>query len=432
MKNLTVILIFIASLASGQELKRRASWEASISYSGSYGAKVSEVQKNSPLDRAGIRVDDLILKVGDKLVMSGELWTSITYGIRANEPTKLLIRRGNETFTRDIRLNELGQETHSDHDILYEQVTSDAGLTQRTIITKPKNSSGRLPAVLLLQGLSCSTIENHPGRMNNWVRMINSVVENTGMVVMRIEKPGVGDSEGDCASTDFLTELEGYRAAARALKAKEYVDPNKIIVYGSSMGSALAPLIANEFGFAGVISDGTFFKTWFEHMLEIERRILRMKGNDQSSIVKLMNEAYIPLYYGMLIQKKSYKEVIEEFPAIKSLNYHSPEHMYGRPMVYYQQLQDFDLAGEWEKIKVPVRILYGMNDWIMSEFDNDMIIQVLEKAGHEDHQLVKYPGLDHWNTLHESPDNSFNGVPGKWDPKMQELVVNWAKELVGM
>ena len=52
------------------------------------------------------------------------------------------------------------------------------------------------------------------------------------------------------------------------------------------MGSAIAPLLANEFNLAGVISDGVFFKTWFEHMLEIERRILGFKGNSEAEIVE--------------------------------------------------------------------------------------------------------------------------------------------------
>lgn len=430
MNRIILVLFLLWTTAEAQDLKRRASWEASISKLGNVvGAKINSINANSPLAKQGIISNDIVLKVNGRVVDSGEKWTTITYGIRAGEATKLLVRRNSEVFERVVFLNPLGRESHKGMDTFYESITSDFGITQRTIVTKPKNANRKLPAIMLLQGLSCSTVENHEGRNGNWPETINRIIEDTDMVVMRIDKPGVGDSEGDCASTDFETELAGYRAAIRELKTKEYVDTTKIIIYGSSMGSALAPLLANEFGLAGIISDGTFFKTWFEHMLEIERRIRKMSGDDESIIVKKMNEAYIPLYYGMLIEKKSYQEIVDQYPAIRDLNYHSPEHMYGRPVSYYQQLQDTDLAGEWERIKVPVRILYGLNDWIMSEFDNDMIIKVLEAAGHEDHELVKYPGLDHWNTIHESPDNSFNGKPGKWDPEMPALLVKWAKEL---
>ena len=66
----------------------------------------------------------------------------------------------------------------------------------------------------------------------------------------------------------------------------------------------------------------------------------------------------------------------------------------------------------------------------MSEFDNHMIMKVLDRSGHKDHQLVIYPGLDHWNTIHSSPDNSFHGQPGEWDEKVPEMIVQWAQEMV--
>lgn len=433
MKQFTILFIFIFlfDLSFGQNLERRASWEASFSRRGlEVGTKVKSLNEGSPLQEAGLQVNDIIISIDGKLIDSSQKWTSITYAIRAEIPTEIVYRRNGIVETLSVLLNPLGLEEHAELDTYYEEIVSDYGIKQRMIITKPKGVQEKMPAIFLIQGLSCSTIEKYSGRGGNWVNQINYVVEKSGMVVMRVEKPGVGDSEGDCAETDFLTELAGYKAAIRSLKTKSYVDTTKIIVYGSSMGSALAPLLANEFDLAGVISDGTFFKTWYEHMLEIERRIREMEGDNQTTITKKMNEGYIPLYHGMLMQKKSYAEVIEENPALAAYNYHAPEHMYGRPVIYYHQLQEMDLAGEWSKLKVPVRILYGSNDWIMSEFDNHMIIRELDKAGHQDHELVIYPGLDHWNTIHETPSDSYFGKPGKWDPKVPQLVIDWAQEMV--
>ena len=432
MKNTLLALSFSFSIFTyGQDLARRATLGAKLTLmSESPGASIASVEKGSPLEKAGVSQGDIILQIDGDQISSGETLTSITYALRANRSTKILLRRGSEILNFSVKLEELAKESHQNLTTYYESVTSDYGLKQRVIITRPKGASTPQPAILLIQGLSCSTIEKYSGRGGNWVKQINDIVEKSGMVVLRIEKPGVGDSEGDCASTDFLTELEGYKAAIRLLKSKDYVDANQIIVYGSSMGSALAPLLANEFNLAGVISDGTFFKTWFEHMLEIERRIRQMSGDDESAIVEKMNQAFIPLYYGMLIQKKSYRQVIDEYPAIAKHNYHPGGHMYGRPLSYYQQLQEFDLAGEWAKLKVPVRILYGANDWIMSEFDNHMIMSVLDQSGHEDHELLIYPGLDHWNSIHKNPKDSFEGKAGIWDPKVPEIIIGWAKEMV--
>ena len=436
--SLKPIILFITfylfiNVGYTQKLERRASWQARINSPKNNipGAKIISIEKGSPLEKSGLTTNDIIIKVDGILVKDDETWTEITYGIRATNPLLIEVLRGSDLIQRNVQLKPIPKEKHKSIDTYYEATTSPYGITQRVIITKPKKK-GKQPAVVLIGGLSCSSIELTPNAKSNWARVIKDLVEKTDMVVMRIEKPGVGDSEGDCSKSDFHTDIAGFKAAIKYLKSKPYVDTSKIIVYGSSMGSTLAPMLANEFNLAGVISDGTFFKTWFEHMLEIERRIREMSGDTESEIVEKMNNYYIPLYYGMLIQKKSYQDIVNEYPALEKFNYHSAQHMYGRPVEYYQQLQDYDLASEWEKIKVPVRIMRGTNDWIMSSFDNKIIIDVLKKNGHTDHILYEYPSLDHWNTIHESPKNSFEGKPGKWQDDISMIIVNWAREMAGL
>ena len=104
--------------------------------------------------------------------------------------------------------------------------------------------------------------------------------------------------------------------------------------------------------------------------------------------------------------------------------------MYGRSMEYYHQIQDFNFAKAWQEVQIPVRIRWGTNDWIMSEFDNDMIINVLEKKGHKDHELYKYPNLDHWSTIHPDYSASFYGKAGKWEDKISQQIIDWAWEIV--
>lgn len=426
-----LILIFITiTKINAQELLRRATWEAQVAYPTADvpGATVRSVVPNSPLDKAGITTGDVIVSVNGQLA-TNDRWSDIDYALRGGVDTELIVKSGVSTRKVTVRFNALAEETHDGFDTFYEQFTTRYGITQRAIITKPKNKSGKQPAMFMIGGLSCSSMEVYSKRGGNWPKVIRALVEETDMVVMRIEKPGVGDSQGACSQTDFYTELEGIREGIRLLKSKDYVDTTNIIVFGSSMGSAIAPSMANEFGLAGVISDGTFFKTWYEHMLEIERRIKQMEGHNESEISKMMNEAYIPLYHGMLIEKKTYQEVTDEYPAIAEYNYHGADQMYGRPVVYYQQLQQFDFAAGWENLQVPLRIMRGTNDWIMSAFDNQMIMGLLDRKGHKDHLLYEYPGLDHWNTIHPNTENSYFGRPGKWEDDISGILVKWAREL---
>jgi len=421
----------VSYLSFGQELSRRATFEATISWPDNKipGATIKEITPKSPFDKAGIKALDVIISVNGRKVINQEDWSAITYAIRADKPTHFEIKREQNYFAKDIKLNSLPKENHNNIDTYYETLTSDYGIKQRAIITKPKGNK-KFPAIILIQGLSCSTIEQYSSRSNNWSKLIKDLVEKSNMVLMRIDKPGVGDSEGDCGKTDFLTELNGYETAVKLLKTKPYVDTSKIIIYGNSMGSALAPYLANKFDLAGLISDGTFYKSWYEHMLEIERRILQIEGKEEAEIYSLMNEVFIPLYYEMLIKKRSFEDILKDNPTYKKYHRQGLNHMYGRSMKYYHQVQDFNFAKNWEDVKVPLRVRWGTNDWIMTENDNDMIMAILDANKHKNHKFYKYKGLDHWSTIHPDYSSSFNFKPGKWEDKISQQIIDWSWEII--
>ncbi len=425
----TWLLTFSAQILA-EDLPRRANWEARFQFpeAGTAGMLIRTLEPDTPLAKVGLQVGDHIIAVNDQTILRPEDWYDLTDALVAKKKYRLGYKRGTLSKEVTVKFKAQPKEAHEGIDTIYSHITNDFGIRQRVIITRPENMVGRQPAIMLLQGLSCSSIEINANRLTAFTRLIREIVTKSNKVVLRVEKPGLGDSEGNCSRTDFKTELNGYHSAAAYLKTLPYVDPARIVVYGNSMGSALAPHFANKFDFAAVISDGTFVKSWYEHMLEIERRILAFKGSTQSEITQKMNQSYIPLYHGMLIKRKSYQAVINSYPAIAADNYHGPEHMYGRPMEFYQQLQQFDVAGEWQQLKVPARIRWGTLDWIMSEADNDLIIEILKSAGHQDHVLYKHPGLDHWQSIHESAKDSFEGKPGKSTAEISGVVLEWLAE----
>lgn len=417
---------------TNNELKRRANWQAKFSTiklntSGNIGKKINQLSSNSPLAQAGLKTDDVITDVNNKKIDTNEDWYDITDALVAEEVVQITYLRKEKRLITNVTFPAVAKENYSHLITYYQSILNPQGLRQRIIITKPQSDSPQ-PAIFIVQGLSCASVELLPARQSNYSRLLKTIVTQSNMVVMRVEKPGLGDSEGNCSQTDFITELAGYELALKTLKALPYVDSERILIYGNSMGSAIAPYLANKYQANAVIADGTFFRTWFEHMLEIERRIKQMQGLTESEINQQMNLAYIPLYYGMLVDKKSYQQLTEENPELAKYNYHGPHHMYGRSMSYYYQLQEFDVAGAWQKLTVPTRIRWGTNDWIMSEADNDMIVNVLS-TNNVNVELSKYPGLDHWSTIHTSAKNSFIGKPGIWHEEVGRQIINWANEI---
>src|ERR1700741_3962372 len=132
-------------------------------------------------------------------------------------------------------------ETHPDIDTEYGELLPGDGSRLRTIVTRPKNSSGRLPAVLFVQWLSCDSIELAPNAKDGWSVTIRRLITESGMLWQRTDKSGVGESKGTpCAQLDYETELAHHRAALRQLKQRPDVDPRKIVVFGASMGSNYA------------------------------------------------------------------------------------------------------------------------------------------------------------------------------------------------
>lgn len=415
----------------GMELQRRASWQAGFEgpKTGLPGVLVQQLEPDSPLARAGIAVGDRIIQVDHQSVITQENWFDLTDALVAGETYRLRVKRGAVAIAYDVQFNAVAREQYAGVLVDYGQIVNDYGIVQRTIVTRPENKSGKLPAVFVVQGLSCSSIEQTPGRQSNYIKTLTRLVERTGMVVYRVEKPGLGDSEGNCSETDFSEELNGYEVALQDLTALPYVDASRVLVYGASLGSALAPYLVNKYDLNGLIADGTFYKSWFEHMVEIERRIKQMSGDSDSSIQRHLNDVFIPLFYGILIEQRRFDQVAATRPLVRQAYPNGMTHLYGRPINYYQQLQAFNVSAEWEKLRKPVRIRWGRNDWIMSEQDNDLIVDLLKRNDHPDFQLVKQPGLDHWYTIHKHAADSFRGEAGVWDEKTADLLIEWIQSL---
>lgn len=135
---------------------------------------------------------------------------------------------------------------------------------------------------------------------------------------MRMDKAGVGDSEGDCGATDFIAELAAYRQAFRRLKSYAFVDPDRIFIFGISNGRGFAPLVAEAAPVRGYVVDGGWIKTWYEHMLEIERRRLTLAGHGAPELNTLMKRIEV-FYSGYLLDRLPPKEILARRPELAGL-----------------------------------------------------------------------------------------------------------------
>ena len=133
--------------------------------------------------------------------------------------------------------------------MIYGCAQDNAGHKLRTFITRPKGATGKVPAFFFVGWLSCDSVEHSQGETDGFGAIFWRLIEQSGYATARMDKAGVGESQGDCAKLDFNSELSGYQAAFDEMFKYDFIDPAKVFVVGLSSGggtSALVPLPASS------------------------------------------------------------------------------------------------------------------------------------------------------------------------------------------
>src|SRR5947209_4664337 len=135
------------------------------------------------------------------------------------------------------------RESYPNVDVIYDSVkVAETGEHLRAIITKPRNARGKLPVIFVAGWLSCDSVEAPGNTKDESGLVFRGLAQLPEFVLFRVDKQGVGDSEGVCGSTDFEHELAGYRAGFRSLNNYDFIDTKKVYVLGISNGGGFAPL----------------------------------------------------------------------------------------------------------------------------------------------------------------------------------------------
>lgn len=415
-------------LAVAQSLPRRADPGASVALpAGPTPARIVRFRDGSVLEKAGLRVGDQIVAIDGESMIEGGTFGARWRALRADHEPRLTLKRGAETIEARVRLPAMREEAIEGVDVRYGSVLTDKGYRVRTYTTRPKSAAGRLPVVVFIPWLSCGAVEAPLGLSDGWARMLRTVVTDSGMQVVRIEKPGVGDSEGpDCSRTDLDHDMAAFRAGIRAALADPGVDPHRLYLFGGSVGGALAPVLAQEFAARGLIVTGGFTRTWLEHMLDIERRRLTLSGAAPAEVNAAM-KAFAGFYDRVLNHARTPGQVLKDNPQWARFWYDGPEHQYGRPIRYYQQLQALDVEDAWHKVSVPTLVVWGEYDWIMGREESDRAAAIVRARDPALATYVIRPRMNHHFDTFTDPVAAFREEGGTYDEGAAKAMVAWLR-----
>ncbi len=437
---LTLAPPLLAQGASANTLRRRADWHARIAPpSGDSGAVVRRVLAGSPVERAGLRAGDRLVALNGTPVTSADAFSPVFQKLRGGDSVRARVVRADSAVRRvdtlELRfvLDSVPHERIPGTITTYGAVRSERGYLLRTVVSRPERSPGaRLPGVLFIPWLSCDPVEKPDPGNDGFAHMLRDVAAGAGMVVMRVEKPGMGDSEGpDCRFGGLDDERASHRAGLKALRSMPDVDPNRIYLFGGSIGGALAPILAAEQaeGIAGVIAVGGYTLTWYEHMLDIERRRLTLSGSKPAEVNAAMR-GFAQFYTEYLIGGHTPGEVLAARPALRPLWYDEPGHQYGRPAAYYHAVQQLDVEGAWAKVAergIPALVVRGDYDWIMGPAEAERAVEIVNGIRPGLAKLVLLPRTDHGLMAYESVGAAFGDGKPRNDRGAGRAVTAWLK-----
>jgi pimeloyl-ACP methyl ester carboxylesterase len=301
--------------------------------------------------------------------------------------------------------------------VSYDWVMNHSGQKLRTFITRPTAAGGKVPVIFFVGWLSCDTMEYPDSNTRDgFGKFMRRLIDESGYATVRMDKPGVGESQGDCSKADFNSEMQGWMAAFAALGKYDFIDSGRVFVVGLSNGGGFSPLAAGDHSVRGFVSAGSWGRTWYEHMLELERRRLTAEGKSPSEVNTTV-KAFTDFYNLYLIRGMTPGQVITQHPEWTNLWYDTPDGQYGRPAAFYQQLQALNLGEAWQKVNAPVLVIRGAADEVMSRADSEAIAQIVNQVHPGHARYLEVEGMDHGFT-----------VKGKFHDDLVPLVTAWMRE----
>jgi hypothetical protein len=409
------------------ELRRRA--YVGLELSAQHGAGESEqaepgllvehVDPGGPSERAGVRNGDRVMAIAGERLTALDQVRRLVAALPHEQPVDVeLVRDARPQRMQLIAVTFPREQLPVGH-IELGEVSWDA-YRLRAIWSVPATPPPH-PLVWLLPGATWlsdehSTTPLHP------IRLLIEQLTASGFATLRVERSGLGDSEGPpCTDLDLASELAGFRAAFAVIDAHPALRSDGIFAFGRSLGGMLLPLVLAGRKLAGAAVWGTTSRRWSDAMLRASARQWTLRGLRGSDRKLERLRALHALVYE---QGSSPDDAYARRPDLRGLlpGVFEGSHVHGRVARYFQQLQACDLEQAFAQLHAPLLALHGSCDWL-SEWDD--LVRIAELCAPAS-ELIQLPGIDHLMHERESLEQAFATLwGGSFSPAVGEALAQF-------
>lgn len=422
MNDASVLVPFL--IAAALTLPRHAVFGAAVAEKPA-GLTVVRVLPGSAAESAGVRSGDVVVSFDGAATSTIPAYLTEIHSLHAGETVTVAVTRDGKPLTLSVRLLQPPDENDPAVLTRYESITVDGSL-RRVLVTVPKAALAPLPGVLFIGGIGCFSIDVAGDPQDPYLRLAHDL-SRAGFVTMRLEKSGVGDSQGPpCRTVDFASEERSYATALTALRADRAVNPKRIYLFGHSIGTVVAPRLAQREQVAGVIVAEAVGRDWFEYELRNARRQLELGGATAAATDAAMMGKYRCMYR-LLVAMESEQSIEAQEPSCKEHN-----GVYPVDPAYIRQVAALNVIAPWTGLDVPVLAIYGASDFVTERDDHVRIVAVVNAAHPGTATFHEISGMDHLLYRASSPKAALDAFAGgtarEYDTDLSAAVIAWLKQ----
>lgn len=337
------------------------------SYPETTGIVIQQVIPDYTAWDAGIKINDIIYSINEQPILSPtDLSEKPINELTEGTSVNYKVWRDNNWLTLNAKGRAKPKERSVDIVYTYQTIETASGKLQSIISNSKEAKKENKPAILFIQGSTCASIVDIDTL--DVYKQLTDGLTRMGFMVMRIDKPGVGDSEKKrkCEEIDFGEHVMLYESAVLKLQS---LGNKNIYLLGHSFGASVAlALAAKNSTIKGIITYGGLTNSWGEYLTEITRLNLTQNGVNATQ-VEIMTKKMQDVLHEILIKGQN-PETIKKSDEMASvvveriLGWSSEkEYLNGHSLAFNKTFNEFKPNESWNILNCNALILHGENDF---------------------------------------------------------------------